>query len=299
MRNERLEEIKLSMYLNHIDRTRDTMKYRELLRVISCLAISLGKEENKALAELAQISMCKGLARATDKELVATIKKYFTVNQACKKIGMSPYNFKTKYADLLSRNYETKEYLDSLEPLLKSSKAKQMVRIVNGFIEKFQIPTEIYKATKFENLDRSLEIDFVIIYERLINLFNNYGFVDKFIFNLCHAFNIDYPTIAHLKNNIHIMNRSFPNFKYNHRYFMQEIFTLYNARGYSRGAIGSKVLGKGTKYLHSKCGSTYAKAISDEDLGWQYIPTIDWTNLDRVSVHKFIDVLRDFVRYDV
>lgn len=299
MESKRLDEIKLSIHLNHIDCTSDALLYRKLLRVLSCVAISLGTEENKALSELAQMSVCKGFARATDKELIATIKKYFKITNACKKMGTSLYSFKDKYNDLLNRDYDNEEYLNSLEPLIKSSKGQLMIRVLNTFIDKFKIPTNIYKTTKFEDMERSLEIDFVLIYDKLMSIFNNYSFVDKFIFNICNAFDIEYPTIAHLKNNIHIMNRTFPNFRYNHRYFMQEIFTLYNARGYTKGAIGSEVLQKGTQYLHTACGKNYAKAISDEDLGWQYIPTIEWKNLNKPAVKKFIDTLREFVRYDV
>lgn len=299
MESKRLDEIKLGIHINNIDRTSDAMMYRELLRVLSCVAISLGAEENKALSELAQMSVCKGFARATDKELIATIKKYFKPTNACKKMGCSFYNFKNKYDDLLNRNYDNEEYLKSLQPIIKSSNGQVMVRVLNTFIDKFKIPTELYNKTKFEEMDRTLEIDFVLIYEKLMQIFNNYAFVDKLIFNLCNAFEIDYPTIAHLKNNVHVMNRTFPNFRYNHRYFMQEIYTLFSARGYTKGAIGSQVLQKGTQYLHTACGKNYAKAIPEEDLAWQYIPTIEWKNLDKASVHKFIQVLRDFVRYDV
>ena len=34
-------------------------------------------------------------------------------------------------------------------------------------------------------------------------------------------------------------------------------------------------------------------------MSWQYVPTIDWSNLDKSSVMRFIDVFQMFSEYDV
>ena len=92
---------------------------------------------------------------------------------------------------------------------------------------------------------------------------------------------------------------SYPKFSYNNRYLVQEIVTLYTKRGYKKGTIGSKILDKGSGYLFAKNRENIAEPINDEDLSWQYVTTIDWSNLDKTSVIRFIDVFRKFSDYDV
>ena len=173
-----------------------------------------------------------------------------------------------------------------------------MIDILNDFIENFKIP-KILVHSGLEMKERTLELDFMFIYDKLIEIFNNIGYVDKLIFNICNAYDIDYSTIAHLKNNIHMISRSYPKFKNNGRYLTQEIVTLYTYRGYKKGTIGSKILGKGSSYLFAKVRSSIAEPIKQEDMTWQYVPTIDWSNLDKSSVLKFIDVFQMFSEYDV
>ena len=79
----------------------------------------------------------------------------------------------------------------------------------------------------------------------------------------------------------------------------QEIVTLYRYRGYKKGTIGSKILGKTSNYLFDKNRKDIAEPIKHEDMSWQYVPTIDWDNLDRTSVMRFIDVFQMFSEYNV
>ena len=83
--NRRLKEIRLSIYLNHIDKSKDKIMYNKLLKVLSCIALSISGESNGKLAELTQISVCNGFARATHKELYATIATFFKAYKAAEK----------------------------------------------------------------------------------------------------------------------------------------------------------------------------------------------------------------------
>lgn len=296
--NRRLKEIRLSIYLNHIDKTRDKMLYNRLLKVLSCVSLSISGEANTKLAELLQISVCDGFARATHKELYATIKTFFKAYKAVDKLGMSGTSFYRIFGDVMNMNYINDEYLESLKPELDDEISYNMVDVLNKFIDGFKLPT-IWQSSLLEGKDRTLEIDFMFIYDKLLDIFNNVGYIDKLIFNICNAFDIDYSTIAHLKNNIHLISRSFPRFRGNNRYLTQEIVTLYTKRGYKKGTIGSKVLGKGSSYLFDKNRKTIAEPIKEEDMSWQYAPTIDWSNLDKSSVLRFIEVFRMFSEYDV
>lgn len=296
--NRRLNEIRLSIYINHIDKAKDKIVYNRLLKVISCVALSISGESNKRLAELTQMSVCGGFARATHKELYATLKTFFKAQESIRKLGTNGTTFYRKFGDVMNINYITNDYLESLKPIFDDETSFEMIDIVNKFIKNFKVPS-ILSHNNLEMRERTLEIDFMLIYDRLIDIFNNVGYVDKLIFNICNAFHIDYSTIAHLKNHMHLINRSYPNFSYHNRYLVQEIVTLFLKRGYKRGTIGSKILGKGTGYLFGKSRKNIAEPIKEVDLSWQYVPTLDWTNLDKTSVLKFLDVFQMFSEYDV
>lgn len=296
--NRRLREIKLSIYINHIDKIKSKILYESMIRFLSCIALSISGEANKMLAELVQMSVCGGFARATHKELYATIKTFFKVRKILNEFKTNSTTFYKKFGDVMNMDYINEEYLESLRPVLDNSAAYNMVDVLNDFIENFEIPKSL-KHNKLEYMQRTLELDFLLIYEKLLDIFGNVVYVDKLIFNICNAFNIDYPTIAHLKNHIHIISRRYPNFKGNSRYLTQEFVTLYTYRGYTKGAIGSKILGKNSNYLFEKCRKEIAQPIDDKDLVWQYYNTIDWENLDKDSVTRFISVFRMFSDYDV
>ena len=296
--NRRLREIRLSIYLNHIDKVKDKLIYNRLLKVLSCVALSISGESNKRLAELLQISVCDGFARATHKELYATIDTFFKRYEAAKKLGSNGTSFYRNFGDVMNMNYINDDYLETLKPILNDEIAFQMIDVLNKFIKGFKLPS-ILKTNRLEMKERTLELDFMFIYDKLLEIFNNVGYVDKLIFNICNSFSIDYSTIAHLKSNIHFINRSYPNFRYNGRYLTQELVTLYTERGYKKGTIGSKILGKGSSYLFAKNRQNIAEPIAKDDLSWQYVPTLDWSNLDKTSVVRFIDVFQLFSEYDV
>lgn len=296
--NRRLKEIKLSIYLNHIDKAKDKMLYNRLLKVISCVSLSISGESNKKLAELLQISVCNGFARATHKELYAALNTFFKVYEGINKLGISGTQYYRTFGDVMNMNYINDDFLEELKPILDDEVSYTMIDIINKFIKDFKIP-KILSHNALEGKERTLELDFMFIYDKLMEIFNNVGYVDKLIFNICNAFSIDYSTIAHIKNNMHMINRSYPRFRGNNRYLTQEIVTLYTKRGYKKGTIGSKVLGRGSSYLFALSRKNISEPIKEEDMSWQYVPTIDWSNLDKSSVMRFIDVFQMFSEYDV
>ena len=159
--NRRLKEIKLSIYLNHIDKTKDKFQYKNLLKVLSCVALSINGESNKRLAELLQISVCDGFARATHKELYATINTFFKRYEAVKKLGSNGTSFYRTFGDVMNMNYINDEYLETLKPILNDEIAFQMVDILNKFIKGFKLPS-ILRTNHLEMKERTLELDFML-----------------------------------------------------------------------------------------------------------------------------------------
>lgn len=295
--NKRLKELKLSLYINHIDKADNKIQYSNIMKVLSCLAATFNKEVHKEFTKLIQLTLGECFLRATPKEIVATCKTYFNNKQSAKVLDISYTTFYYRYKDLLNRDFINNEFIESLQPMFNSEDGVLMVDILTKFIEDFKYELGRESHELFDK-ERTFEIEFLLIYNKLIEVLNNVGACDKFIFNVCNVFDIDYTSIAQLKNNIHIINRSYPSFRYNNRYLMQEIVTLYTKKGVSKGAIGSKVLGKDSTFLYNGTNKKFSE-IPKDDLDWQYTPTLDWSNINKGSVYKFINLFHDFIRYDI
>ena len=295
--NRRLKEIKLSLYINYIDRTKNKMDYTNSIKILSALSATLGQESNREFMKLIQLTIGKCLLRASDKEIVATCKRYFPNRKAAKLLGLSNSSIYYKYGDLLNRDFDNEKYLKSLSPMFNSEAGALMVDCLIRFIEGFKYEIGNDHNDICDN-KRTLEIEFLLIYNKLAEVLNNVGLCDKFIFNVCNLCDIDFNSISQLKNNIHIINRSYPNFRYNNRYLMQEIVTLYTHKGLSKGTIGSKVLGKTSSYLYNGTNKKY-DVIPKENMDWQYTPTLDWSTIDKNSVIKFIDLFHTFINYEL
>jgi hypothetical protein len=296
--NKRLKEIKLSIYINHIDKIREKATFSKFIRLLNCVALTISHDASIAFTNLWQVSVCDGFARATHKELYAAIKTFFTTYKIPSKLGISGTVFYRRFGDVISTNYINDDYLESLKPLFNYDASYIMVNVLNTFIDGFKLP-RVYSDSKLEGNKRTLELDFMLIYDKLMDVFNNTMYVDTLIRNVCDAFDINYPTIAHLKNNIHVISRMYPRFVGNNKYLVQELVTLYTYRGYKKGTIGSKVLGKGSSYLFTPNMKKVSEVMSDDDLVWQYCPTVDWEGLDKSSVVRFIELFRMFSDYDV
>ena len=296
--NERLQEIKLALCLNHIDKSKDKNEYSLLVKVLSCLAAAIGKEEHDIFIRMFQSSIGDGLMGATNKELMATHKAFYTIKEMSEKFNRHSTWYYLTNKDLFARNFINDTFLSTLYPKFNSEKEKNIIKTLNMFIDdiKFELGEN---SSRLCNKERTLEIEFYLIYKRLMDSLQNNIVVNRFIFNICNIFHIDYNSISQLMHNIYLIDRSFPKFKYNNRYFMQEICTLYKSKGLSLGTIGSKVLGKGTNYFYNNTNKEQSKEIKEEDLEWLYAPTLVWDNIDKGSVYKFIDIFHTFIKYNV
>ena len=76
MENKRLKELKLSFYITHIDKAKDKITYSRIMRILSCLAGALGKEEHTAFTNLTLNSVGNALLKATDKEIAQSAPKF-------------------------------------------------------------------------------------------------------------------------------------------------------------------------------------------------------------------------------
>ena len=296
--NRRLKELKLSFYINYIDKAQDKILYSKIMKILSCLAGAIGKDEHTTFTKLTMASVGGNLLNATDKEIVATTKAFFSNRKAARLLGITERTFYNRYNDLLNRDFITDEYLESLQPMFDNEKDYIIIDLIIKFIEqfKFEIGND---DNPIKDNERTLEIEFWLIYDKVMSILQNNIICDKFMFNICNLFSIDYNDIAQLKNNAHIINRQYPHFRYNNRYFMQEIVYLYTQKGLTKCQIASKVLEKKHNYLYVGTNKEFTKLIDSDDASWQYVPTLDWSVTNKIPIIKFINLFHTFIKYDI
>ena len=295
--NRRLKEIKLALYINRISKLKSKVEYENIIKVLASLALTYGENIADRFSKFVLGSVNDGLLGATNKEIVACCTTYFNTSQSARLLGMSTYKFKTKFETLLQRDFVTDEYLDTLNPVFSSADGIVMVDYMLTFIEKFRVPVATVPIYDL-NQRRILELDFYLLYSKMFDIFRNDVFISKFIFNLCKMFELNYPSVVNLKNQIHIITRELPNFRYNSVYFKQELYTLFTKRGYAKGNISSEVFNKPSNYLYAKGAKLFTKDLSAEDLSWSFYETANWAGMDVVSVQNFIAILHNFVRHN-
>lgn len=298
MENKRLKELKLAFYISHIDKSKDKLLYSKIMKILSCLAGALGKEEHSTFTKLTMLSVGDFLLNATDKEIVATTKQYFSNQHASKLLGITNATFYNRYNGLLNRDFITEEFLNGLQPMFGEEYEQTVIELIIKFIEDFKFDIGNNDIDIRDN-ERTLEIEFWLIYDKIMNILHNNIVCDKFLFNICNLFDIDYNDVSQLKNNIHLINRQYPNFRYSNRYFMQEIVYLYHKKGLSKCQIASKVLGKNSNFLYIGSNKQYNNLIDNDNVDWQYVPTLDWSNINKVSIMKFVDLFHTFIKYDI
>lgn len=294
MENRRLKEIKLSLYINYIDKAKNRETYSNLMKILTCVAATLGKEYLESFTNLVRQSIGDGLLEASSKEIVLTCENYLNKKKTAKLLGIANSTLYYKFGDLLDRDIDISNIK---EPLLNEENDNMMIDFMINFIDNFKFKLG-KKEHELKDKERTYELEFWLIYDKLINIFRNVGMCDKFIFNICNNCDIDYSAISQLKNNIHIINRSYPNFRYNNRYFMQEIVTLYTYKGLTKSSIGSSILGRDASYLYNGTNKNF-KEIPKDELAWQYTPTIDWGTINKDAVLQFIQLFHSFIEYDI
>jgi hypothetical protein len=294
--NKRLKELKLSFYINNIDKTKDKITYSRIMKILSCLAGALGRDEHSTLAKLTMESVGGNLLNATDKEIVATTKAFFSNAKAAKLLGITNTTFYNRYAGLINRDFVTDKFLNSLRPIFNTEKDYIVIDLLIKFIENFNFDVgDEDEDIKYN--ERTLEIEFWLIYDKLMSIIQNATICDKFMFNICNLFEIDYNDISQLRNNVHVISRQYPHFRYSNRYFLQEIVYLYNKKGLTKCQIAKRVLNKDSNFLYIGTNKAYTKLIGSDNADWQYVPTLDWTIMDKINVMKFINLLHLFITY--
>jgi len=296
--NKRLQEIRLAILINRMDKRLDDNNFKKAIDILSVLSYTFGEDYLHAFEEFVSKSIHNNFLGVNDEEIVASfVEAGIAPTQMSKDLCMNYQRFIVRFNKYITNPNLVKEVSDKYPDSIFDEKYIILWNVIYSFLINFKFPVgEKYHSLREHK--RTLEIEFYLIYSKLVEILTNESLVGKFIFSICNTFNIDFNTINHLKSNLVYITRILPHFTYNNRYLKQEITTLYLNKGVKKGTIGSKIFNKGSNYLYQRDTKVFGNKIKEEDMLWQYIPTIDWTHINANDVIHFIDLFHEFIRFE-
>lgn len=296
--NKRLQEIKLAVLINRMDKRLNNADFKKAIDLLSVLAYSFGEEYLQAFEKLVSMSINNNILGVNDEEIIASfVEAGISSTQIAVDMGINYQRFVDRYHKYTSNPNLLKEVAEKYPKTILDEKYCVLWNTLYRFITNIKFPVG-NKEHKLREHNRTLEIEFYMLYSKLVDTLTNEALISRFIFGICNTFNIDYNDINKLRSNLIYINRSLPHFTYNNRYFKQEIVTLYTTKGVKKGTIGSKIFKKGSNYLYQKDTKVFGDVIKEEDMSWQYITTMDWDYINAAEVLKFIDLFHDFIRLE-
>ena len=234
--------------------------------------------------------------------LLKSSKKYNTNEKLAEKL-LDLYNLSisgntTRYGNniITSLGFSAinDKFIESLKPIL-DDRGKNICMLINNFIENFNYLTG---DDYFEHYDheRTLELEFLIIYNKIVEILQNPNAVEHFLYKICTTLEIDWSTISSLLRNISFISRSNTNQIMGAQQLRQEIFNLFYLKGFNKNEIGSNIFNKNGSIYYTKGYKKTTKDITKDE--WEfnltYTATLEWDHLSKDDVLKFIGLFKGF-----
>lgn len=296
--NKRLQEIRLAIVINRIDKKLDDSNFKKVIDLLSVLAYTFGEEYLQAFEQFVSKSINNNILGVNDEEIIASfVEAKVAPTQMSKDLCMNYQRFVDRFHKYIRNDNLIEEVSEKYNTTIFDEKYCVLWNTIYRFLVNIKFPVG-NKEHKLREHKRTLELEFYLIYSKLADILTNETLVSKFIFSICNTFNIDFNTINLLKSNLIYITRTLPHFTYNNRYLKQEITTLYITKGVKKGTIGSKIFNKGSNYLYQRDTKVFGNIIKEEDMNWQYITTMNWEHINATEVIRFIDLFHDFIRLE-
>lgn len=295
--NRRLNEIQLALSINHMDKGLNKKDFKDFMNIILCYCKVLDKDSIKTLVEVMEKSVCDNCLGASDKEKIAVLNELYSKTKAAEKLGKTYTSYYLKYKEYIYRDDVNGEYLESIQPVITENPKQFHIREINRFIENFKFPLGEQEHDLQDN-NRTLEIEFWLLFNKLMSILGNAYAVTRFFNLICYKFDIGASDIIKLCQNIDYLNRSYPKRQLGQKYFRQELYTLYKTKGVTNRQISLKVLGYSTNIYNMSSSKDY-KTMLTEDKSWQYTAVLDWDYINKDNVKAVIELLHRFIRYDI
>ena len=298
--NKRLIEVRTAYALNRIYNYVNRKNFKDHLMLLECLVESFDENNKDKFLDLVKNSVGENILGASKKEIFAAMKVfYIKPKEIMKKLGGSRHCYYTTYSDLSNRNFITEEFVNNLHPIL-DEKGTEMCAIINNFIDNFTYLTGDDYFKNYDN-DRTLELEFLIIYNKLIDILQSPKIIENFIYKVCIVNEIDWSTISYLIRNINFISRENTNQIMGKQQTRLEIFNMFYLKGFNKSEIGKIIFNKNPKIYYQKGYESSTRNITDDE--WQfsltYTPTLDWTNLNKDETLRFIALFKGFVNAEL
>lgn len=294
--NRRLIEVRTAYTLNRIYNYINRKNFKEHLILLECLVESVDENNKDIFLDLVKNSVGENILGASKKEILAAMKVWNNhPKEIASKLGLTTSKYCTIYSDLKDRNFITEEFIAELKPSLNEN-GTDMCKLLNSFIDNFKYLTGEDYYDKYDNA-RTLELEFLIIYNRIIDIMQSPNAIERFIYKVCCSLDIDWSTISYLVRNINFINRTNTNQIMGKQQTRLEIFNLFYLKGFTKGEIGKVIFNKGNKVFYQKSYESSTRDITKNE--WEfsltYTPTLDWETLNKNEVLKFISLFKGFV----
>lgn len=298
--NERLIEVRTAYALNRIYNYKNRKNFKEHSILLQCLVESIDETNNERFQDLIANSYEEKILGASKKEIYAAFKAFYDSNYAvAKKMGVSSSYLYRNYGDLINRNYINDDFIKSLVPAC-SDDYLPMLNFMNSFIDKFHyLSGDAYY--EYYDHPRVLELEFYLIYQKLYEIYNGSTNLEKFLFKLTTALELDWNTIAYLIRNIYIIERLNVDKVIGTKQFKQELFNLGYLKGFAKYKIGNELFGKDGKYYYTKGYEFMTKDITKDSWEFQltFVATLDWQVIKKDDLMKLIEVFRSFANEEL
>lgn len=294
--NDRLIEVRTAYALNRIYNYVNKKNFKEHLILLECLVESVDEENKDTFLELVKNSVGENILGASKKEIYAAMKAFGDkTGDVIRRLGLTRYKFNEAYGDLKNREFINDKFIESLKPTL-DDRGKNICMLINNFIENF---TYLTGDDYFEHYDheRTLELEFLIIYNKIVEILQNPNAVEHFLYKICTTLEIDWSTISSLLRNISFISRNNTNQIMGAQQLRLEIFNMFYLKGFNKNEIGSNIFNKkGSIYYNKGYEKTTKDITKDEwEFSLTYSPTLEWDHLSKDDVLKFISLFKGFV----
>lgn len=293
---QRAKEVKFGLYINYLKRVMPDVKFSTIAPILGCLSRCMGSKEYEQFIKVYSDSLFNNNGGASNKDIATVISLFFSVNQGRKLLGIATPTYKRDYEGLFDDELDIATHLVSMKPTLEEDSVPLLDTLIK-FLEQFRVATKNSSNTSINDLTRTLEIDFYFIYKKLIEIFNNELFARNFIEQVCYRLDINFPSINKLMMGMYKLDRRYPSFLNAHGYFVNEVVTLYTARGYTKSYIGEKILGYTKQYLLSGSCKRLAKPFEGSELSALYHPALEYLDCEKQDIIKFIALFHNISDY--
>ena len=294
--NRRLIEVRTAYTLNRIYNYINRKNFKEHLILLECLAESIDEANKDVFLDLVKNSVGENILGASKKEILASVKVYDDKpKKIIEKLGLSSAKYYGIYGDLKDRNFINETFVNDLKPVLDEN-GTELCKVINNFVDNFKYLTGEDYYDKYDN-PRTLELEFMIIYNKIIEIVQSPRQIETFIYKLCCNLDIDWSTISYLVRNINFINRTNTNQIMGKQQTRLELFNLFYLKGFSKGEIGKVIFNRDNRTFYHKSYESSTRDITKNE--WEfnltYCPTLDWSTLNKDEVLKFISLFKGFV----